>query len=91
MLSKVIRQAGGFAEIVQVVDTSNQGLDLLATGHVIKRDCSEEIRHVFLPKIDPFVKYPPGTRFEIEMKNERAVSEGLERKRGKTRIHGPTL
>lgn len=83
MLSKVIRQAGGFSEVVKLVNTSGEGLKLLETGHVIKRDCSEEIRHVFLPKIEPFVEYPPGTRFEILAKTKTKYLQAWKQNKGK--------
>ncbi|KAJ3780003.1 hypothetical protein GGU10DRAFT_337540, partial [Lentinula aff. detonsa] len=54
-LSGTIREAGGFAEMIFQVTSLDMGIQLLHKGYVIKRDCSFESRHVFLPKRAPYM------------------------------------
>lgn len=55
---------------MKLVSSAEEGLELLAKGNVIKRDCSDETKHVYFPKMEPFVDYIPGTQFEIEDKTK---------------------
>lgn len=74
-LADVVEKAGGLAEAVRLVWSVEEGLELLATGNVIKRDCSDETRHVFFPKMEPFVDYGVGARFEIERKTKESFED----------------
>ena len=54
-LAGVVREAGGFAEKIYKIDSVTSGLQYLASGYVIKRDCSYEGRHVYLPPCEPYI------------------------------------
>lgn len=85
-LAQVIEEAGGLAEAVSEVSSSEEGLELLRKGYVIKRDCSDEIRHVFFPKMEPFVDYGPEAEFEVDDKTRTGFENAWKENQGKKKL-----
>ncbi|KAJ3780012.1 hypothetical protein GGU10DRAFT_337530, partial [Lentinula aff. detonsa] len=54
-LARTIQNGGGLAERIYQVESLEKGLEFLRKGYVIKRDCSFESRHVFLPNREPYM------------------------------------